>query len=68
MAPVSESFHAFLERQEFSPEATFTEKAIVLMVFGHTILLYSVIWWIVASRVSRGSPSSCTNRFGCGLS
>jgi hypothetical protein len=57
MAPIPETVYSLLIKRQFAPDTTFTEKFIVLVIFGLVCLLYSVVWWFLASRVSSGSPA-----------
>jgi len=57
MAPIPSSILVLLSQRQFAPDATFTEKAIVVIIFAHVCLLYTVLWWILANKVSRGSQT-----------
>ena len=55
MAPVPEWIHTVLHRQVIASEASFTEKAIALLVVGHILVLYTALCWLGASTIS-GEP------------
>ncbi|GLI74681.1 hypothetical protein PoHVEF18_002927 [Penicillium ochrochloron] len=53
MAPLPEWFQALRHNQQVvTSDATFSEKAIVLLVVGHILLLYTVLCWLGAGTVS----------------
>lgn len=60
MAPIPQTVYSLLRQREFAPNTTFTEKAIILIIFTHICLLYTIIWWMLASKSWRGSPVLCT--------
>lgn len=56
MAPIPEWIHAVLHHQQvLASEASFTEKAIVLLVVGHILVFYTALCWLGASTIS-GEP------------
>jgi hypothetical protein len=53
MAPLPEWFQALRHNQQVvTSDATFSEKAIVLLVVGHILILYTVLCWLGAGTVS----------------
>lgn len=58
MAPLPEWFQAVRHHQQVvTSDASFSEKAIVLLVVGHILILYTVLCWLGAGAVS-GKPLS----------
>ncbi|OQE28793.1 hypothetical protein PENSTE_c003G08266 [Penicillium steckii] len=64
MAPIPSSILVLLSQRQFAPGATFTEKTIVLIIFAHVCLLYTVLWWILASKVSRDGNNRQRREYG----
>lgn len=53
MAPLPEWFNVVRRHQQVvTSDASFSEKAIVLLVVGHILILYTVLCWLGASTVS----------------
>jgi hypothetical protein len=53
MAPLPEWFQALRHHQRVvTSDASFSEKAIVLLVVGHILILYTVLCWLGAGMES----------------
>ncbi|KAJ5390728.1 uncharacterized protein N7496_001796 [Penicillium cataractarum] len=53
MAPIPEWIHAVLHHQQvIASDASFAEKAIILLVVGHILVLYTVLCWLGASTIT----------------
>ncbi|KAJ5439974.1 uncharacterized protein N7458_010972 [Penicillium daleae] len=56
MAPIPDWIHGVLHNQQvIASDASFSEKAIVLLVVGHILVLYTVLCWLGASTIT-GEP------------